>query len=70
MCGIFGQISISKINKSNFRKLVSNSKQRGMDSSGLIFYDNNSYKIHRADFSIDKLIACFHVCKVQIREHV
>ena len=51
----FGQISNSNINKLNFRKLVSHSKQ-GDGLSGLIFYDNNSYKIHRADYNIEKLL--------------
>ena len=30
MCGIFGQISNSKINKDNFEKLVKHSEQRGV----------------------------------------
>ncbi len=56
MCGIFGQISNSKINKDNFEKLVKHSEQRGVDSSGLIYYDNNRYKISRADYNIEKLL--------------
>ncbi|AXX90452.1 glucosamine 6-phosphate synthetase [Arcobacter suis] len=56
MCGIFGQISNSKINKENFEKLVKHSEQRGVDSSGLIYYDNNQYKISRADYNIEKLL--------------
>ncbi|MCT7560532.1 glucosamine 6-phosphate synthetase [Aliarcobacter butzleri] len=56
MCGIFGQISSSKINKENFEKLVKHSEQRGVDSSGLIYYDNNRYKISRADYNIEKLL--------------
>lgn len=56
MCGIFGQVTNSKINKSNFRKLVSHSEQRGKDSSGLICFEDNKYKIHRADYSIEKLL--------------
>ncbi|WP_419673839.1 hypothetical protein ACN2C0_02420 [Aliarcobacter butzleri] len=56
MCGIFGQISSSKINKDNFEKLVKHSEQRGVDSSGLIYYDNNRYKISRADYNIEKLL--------------
>jgi|GEM_PF-5057105 len=38
MCGIFGQISKKRINKENFKKLVKHSEQRGVDSSGLIYY--------------------------------
>lgn len=56
MCGIFGQISSSKINKHNFKKLVNHSKQRGMDSSGLIYFSDDSYKIKRADIDIEKLL--------------
>ena len=56
MCGIFGQISNSKINKHNFKKLVKHSKQRGKDSSGLIYHVDDSYKINRADFDIEKLL--------------
>ena len=56
MCGIFGQISNSKINKNNFKKLVKHSKQRGVDSSGIIYYVNNGYKIDRADYNIEKLL--------------
>lgn len=57
MCGIFGQISKNKINKHNFDKLVKHSEQRGIDSSGLIYYDNNKYKINRADYNIEKLLS-------------
>lgn len=56
MCGIFGQISSSRINKENFEKLVKHSEQRGVDSSGLICYENNRYKISRADYNIEKLL--------------
>ena len=56
MCGIFGQISSSKINKHNFKKLVNHSKRRGMDSSGLIYFSDDSYKIKRADIDIEKLL--------------
>jgi glucosamine--fructose-6-phosphate aminotransferase (isomerizing) len=56
MCGIFGQISNSKINKDNLKKLVNHSKQRGMDSSGLIYFSDDSYKINRADIDIEKLL--------------
>lgn len=56
MCGIFGQISKSKINKENFHKLVKHSEQRGKDSSGLIYYTNGNYEIARADYTIEKLL--------------
>ena len=56
MCGIFGQISRTKIDKENFNKLVKHSEQRGIDSSGLIYYKDDSYEIARADYNIEKLL--------------
>jgi glutamine---fructose-6-phosphate transaminase (isomerizing) len=56
MCGIFGQISKTKINKQNFDKLVKHSEQRGIDSSGLVYLKDNRYKIARADYNIEKLL--------------
>lgn len=56
MCGIFGQISKTKINKENFDKLVKHSEQRGIDSSGLLYFKDNKYQIARADYNIEKLL--------------
>ncbi|WP_418180405.1 hypothetical protein ACNSOL_10315 [Aliarcobacter lanthieri] len=56
MCGIFGQISRNKINKENFEKLVKHSEQRGVDSSGLVYFEDDKYKINRADYNIEKLL--------------
>ena len=56
MCGIFGMISSSKVNRKNFETIVKYSEQRGMDSSGLICYENSSYKAYRADYKIKKLL--------------
>lgn len=56
MCGIFGQISRTKIDKEKFNKLVKHSEQRGIDSSGLIYYKDDSYEIARADYNIEKLL--------------
>lgn len=56
MCGIFGQVSKRKVNKKNLDKLVKHSEQRGVDSSGLIYYENSTYKIERADYNIEKLL--------------
>ena len=55
MCGIFGQISKNKINKKKFSSLVSHSAQRGVDSSGLVYFDGE-YRIFRADYHIKKLL--------------
>jgi hypothetical protein len=56
MCGIFGQISSTLVNSNNLDKIVKHSEQRGKDSSGLICYENTGYKIHRADYPVEKLI--------------
>jgi hypothetical protein len=55
MCGIFGVIS-SSINKPNLIKLVTHSKQRGVDSSGLIYYNERRYCVDRADYDVGKLL--------------
>jgi hypothetical protein len=56
MCGIFGQVAKMKINKSNLDNIVKHSEQRGVDSGGLIYYEDETYKIDRADFNIEKLL--------------
>lgn len=56
MCGIFGSISKNKIDNAKIKKLVMHSQQRGKDSSGLIYYSDDTYQIVRADFEITKLI--------------
>jgi hypothetical protein len=61
MCGIFGIISNSKINKSNLLFLANHARQRGKDSSGFCFIKDNSYKVIRADFDINKLLAKSHI---------
>ena len=56
MCGIFGIISDQNINNSHLRKLALHARQRGRDSSGLIYHNNDSYVIKRADYDINKLL--------------
>jgi len=56
MCGIFGQVSKMGVNKKNLDKIVKHSEQRGVDSGGLIYYKDGTYKIDRADFNIEKLL--------------
>ncbi len=56
MCGIFGQVSKNRVNKEKLDKLVKHSEQRGIDSSGLICYENTQYKVYRADYNIEKLL--------------
>ena len=56
MCGIFGIISQKKVNKSDLNSLASHARQRGRDSSGIIYYQNESYFINRENFDIKKLL--------------
>jgi glucosamine--fructose-6-phosphate aminotransferase (isomerizing) len=60
MCGIFGVVSNTKIDKNKLKKIVHHSKQRGKDSSGLIYITNETYQVNRADYDIDKLL-----CKIK-----
>ncbi len=57
MCGLFGQVAKNTINKNNLFQLVRHSEQRGVDSSGLIYYDESLYKVERADYNIEQLLA-------------
>ncbi|MDB3965383.1 glucosamine 6-phosphate synthetase [Amylibacter sp.] len=56
MCGIFGQISEKTVNKFNLEKIARYAKQRGLDSSGLIYFRNNGYEVEKADFDIEELL--------------
>ncbi|MFA5849804.1 MAG: hypothetical protein WC833_07965 [Bacteroidales bacterium] len=56
MCGIFGIISTSFVNRKEFGYLARHAQQRGKDSSGLITYDEKKYNVYRADYKITKLI--------------
>ena len=56
MCGIFGVISTSIVDKKKLSQLVKHSQQRGKDSSGLIFLNGSTYNINRADYDVDKLL--------------
>lgn len=59
MCGIFGLISKNnETSNKHLQQLASHARQRGRDSSGLIFYDQhaNAYLVKRADYDIKKLL--------------
>ena len=56
MCGIFGQVSKTRVNREKLDKLVKHSEQRGVDSSGLVYYEDDTYKVDRADYNIEKLL--------------
>lgn len=56
MCGIFGIISDREINHGHLRQLALHARQRGRDSSGLIYFDDDAYFIKRADYDIKQLL--------------
>ena len=55
MCGIFGIVSNNRINLNDLKVLANHSRQRGIDSSGIIQYDSGSYNVKRADCDISRL---------------
>ncbi|PHM26215.1 glucosamine 6-phosphate synthetase [Xenorhabdus budapestensis] len=57
MCGIFGIVSQASVSLKNLRILAEHARQRGRDSSGLIFETEISYDIYRADYDIRKLLS-------------
>jgi len=56
MCGIFGLISKGNVDLKHLRKLAMHARQRGRDSSGLMYYSDGSYRVERADFDISVLL--------------
>jgi glucosamine--fructose-6-phosphate aminotransferase (isomerizing) len=56
MCGIFGIISTKTVIRSELEVLARHARQRGKDSSGLIFHDRVRYSVCRADYPIDRLL--------------
>ena len=56
MCGIFGIISSSAVQKADLAYLVEHSQQRGRDSSGLVLFDGQRYVVYRADYPIIQLM--------------
>jgi predicted glutamine amidotransferase len=57
MCGIFGLVSQFKVDRSDLNTLVLHARQRGRDSSGLIYIDHSNYKVERADYDVIKLLS-------------
>ena len=67
MCGIFGIVSNQiQVNGKDFIKLANHAKQRGRDSSGILFLDEESYYIKKADFTISDLISDFNFTNKRI----
>ena len=57
MCGIFGFIAKDAVNKKSLLALALHARQRGRDSSGLIYQDKIGYQVRRADYDIKQLIS-------------
>ncbi len=56
MCGIFGIVSNSPINREELSFLAQHSEQRGKDSSGLFISIKDGYDLHRANTAITDLL--------------
>jgi hypothetical protein len=56
MCGIFGIVSESAIDRQDLVSLARHAEQRGRDSSGLLVLADDTYAIHRADYRLPRLL--------------
>jgi glucosamine--fructose-6-phosphate aminotransferase (isomerizing) len=56
MCGIFGIIGTSAINRVDLDTLAKHARQRGRDSSGLMYERDATYRVERADYDVLKLL--------------
>ncbi len=56
MCGIFGIVGATAVDKNQLETLVKQARQRGRDSSGLMYLKNEEYFVSRADYDIFKLL--------------
>lgn len=56
MCGIFGIVSSSAFPKADLLALATYAQQRGRDSSGLMFFQDETYNIRRGDYPIVRLL--------------
>ncbi len=56
MCGIFGVFSKKNVDEKSLDLLANHARNRGRDSSGLIFLREGSYQVVRADYDITKLL--------------
>ncbi len=55
MCGIFGFVGSSELDRDDTVTLIRHSQQRGRDSSGLIVHGDDAYAVYRADYAVTKL---------------
>jgi hypothetical protein len=56
MCGIFGIVTNSLVDRHSLNTLACYSQQRGKDSSGLLTFINESYEVIRSDYELKKLV--------------
>lgn len=56
MCGVFGFVGESGLDKDAIGVLVHHSEQRGRDSSGVMLLGDDGYELYRADFEVPKLL--------------
>ena len=62
MCGIFGIVSNQPLINADFKMLAEHARQRGRDSSGLLLArDKADYRVFRADYDVQKLLARTHL---------
>lgn len=57
MCGIFGIVARGQLDNKSLQLLANHARQRGSDSSGLIFNQESNYRVKRADYDIKTLIS-------------
>jgi glutamine---fructose-6-phosphate transaminase (isomerizing) len=55
MCGIFGEVSSTSISNRNLRLLSNHARRRGVDSSGIVYFDKE-YNVLRANYDIQALL--------------
>ena len=56
MCGIFGVIGTATVDMKDLETLALHARQRGRDSSGLVYHANGKYWVERADYDIFRLL--------------
>ena len=57
MCGIFGIISATGIDKGAVKTQARFAERRGKDSSGLLYYENGAYRAVKADYETTRLVS-------------
>jgi glucosamine--fructose-6-phosphate aminotransferase (isomerizing) len=56
MCGIFGLVSDGNVKGRHLKYLAAHARQRGRDSSGIVYFHDNIYEVKRADCDIKQLL--------------